>query len=62
MSTTLTFASGLRTLVSRPALYGWNWSLMLNPSNDAPFSVLPKLNHDPGCGTVERRRLQHFDD
>jgi len=24
--TTLTFASGLRTLVSHPALYGWNWS------------------------------------
>ena len=31
MSTTLTFASGLNTLVSHPALYGWNWNYMLNP-------------------------------
>jgi hypothetical protein len=47
MATTLTFASGLHTLVSRPALYGWNWNLMLNPSNDVPPSVLPELNRDP---------------
>jgi hypothetical protein len=47
MTTTLTFASGLHTLVSRPALYGWNWNYMLNPTNDVPPSVLPKLNHDP---------------
>ncbi|HEY5437398.1 MAG TPA: FtsX-like permease family protein [Acidimicrobiales bacterium] len=47
MATTLTFASGLHTLVSRPALYGWNWSYMLNSSNDVPPSVLPELNRDP---------------
>jgi hypothetical protein len=47
MTTTLTFASGLHTLVSRPALYGWNWNYMLNPTNDVPPSVLPKLNGDP---------------
>jgi hypothetical protein len=47
MATTLTFASGLHNLVSRPALYGWNWNLMLNPSNDVPPGVLPQLNHDP---------------
>jgi hypothetical protein len=47
MATTLTFASGLHTLVSRPALYGWNWNYMLNPSNDVPPSVLPELNRDP---------------
>jgi hypothetical protein len=47
MATTLTFASGLHTLVSRPALYGWNWNYMLNPSNDVPRSVLPELNRDP---------------
>jgi hypothetical protein len=47
MTTTLTFASGLHTLVSRPALYGWNWNYMLNPSSDVPPSVLPMLNHDP---------------
>jgi ABC-type antimicrobial peptide transport system permease subunit len=47
MATTLTFASGLHSLVSRPALYGWNWNYMLNPTNDVPPSVLPKLSHDP---------------
>ena len=31
--TTLTFASGLSTLVSHPALYGWNWNYAFNPSN-----------------------------
>src|SRR5208282_4380333 len=28
--TTLTFASSLNTLVSHPALYGWNWSYTLD--------------------------------
>jgi hypothetical protein len=44
---TLTFASGLHTLVSTPALYGWNWSYMLNPSNDVPPQALKLLDHDP---------------
>ena len=43
---TLTFASGLHTLVSTPALYGWNWSYMLNPSNDVPPQALKLLDHD----------------
>lgn len=47
MATTLTFASGLHTLISRPALYGWNWNYMLNPSNDVPPIALRELNHDP---------------
>jgi hypothetical protein len=47
MTTTLTFSSGLHTLVSRPALYGWNWNLMLNPTNGTPPIVLRELNHDP---------------
>jgi hypothetical protein len=47
MATTLTFSSGLHTLISRPALYGWNWNLMLNPSNDVPPVALRALNHDP---------------
>ncbi len=46
MATTLTFASGLNTLVSRPALYGWNWSYALNPTNDVPPSAIARLNHD----------------
>jgi ABC-type antimicrobial peptide transport system permease subunit len=46
MTTTLTFSSGLHTLISRPALYGWNWNYMLNPSNNVPLFALRELNHD----------------
>lgn len=44
---TLTFGSGLSTLVSHPSLYGWNWSYMLNPSNNVPPQTLRLLDHDP---------------
>jgi hypothetical protein len=44
---TLTFASGLHTLVSSPPLYGWNWNYMLNPSSDVPPQTLKLLDHDP---------------
>jgi hypothetical protein len=47
---TLTFASGLHTLVSTPALYGWNWNYMLNPSDDVPPQALKLLDHDPDVG------------
>lgn len=47
MTSTLTFASGLHTLISRPALYGWNWNYMLNPTNDVPPSTLSELTRDP---------------
>ncbi len=47
MTATLTFSSGLHTLISRPALYGWNWNYMLNPSNNVPQAALRALNHDP---------------
>jgi hypothetical protein len=43
---TLTFASGLHTLVSTPSLYGWNWNYMINPSNDVPPQTLKLLNRD----------------
>jgi putative ABC transport system permease protein len=43
---TLTFSSGLSTLVSRPALYGWNWSYALNPTNVVPPLGLSLLNRD----------------
>ncbi|MGC2485288.1 MAG: FtsX-like permease family protein [Acidimicrobiales bacterium] len=46
LATTLTFASGLNTLVSRPALYGWNWSYALNPTNAVPPSAITRLDHD----------------
>ena len=44
---TLTFGSGLRSLVSHPALYGWDWSYMLDPSNTVPPQALALLEHDP---------------
>jgi hypothetical protein len=43
---TLTFASGLRTLVSHPPLYGWNWNYMINPSQEVPPPTLKLLDHD----------------
>jgi hypothetical protein len=44
---TLTFGSGLQSLVSRPALYGWNFSYLLNASNTTPPQTLSLLDHDP---------------
>jgi hypothetical protein len=45
---TLTFGSGLHTLVSRPALYGWNWSYALNSGGgDIPPQAIALLAHDP---------------
>jgi hypothetical protein len=43
---TLTFGSGLHTLVSRPPLYGWNWSYALTSINDVPPQALTLLDHD----------------
>jgi hypothetical protein len=44
---TTTFASGFSTLISHPALYGWNWNYLLNPTNDIPPKAVATLNHDP---------------
>ncbi|MGA3129109.1 MAG: hypothetical protein ABSD13_20645, partial [Candidatus Korobacteraceae bacterium] len=44
---TFTFASGLHTLISRPALYGWNWTYLLNPSSDVPPQAITQLDRDP---------------
>ncbi len=46
VAATLTFSSGLHTLVSRPALYGWNWTYALSSQNDVPPPALSALNHD----------------
>jgi hypothetical protein len=46
VTTTLTFSSGLHTLESRPALYGWNWSYALTSSNVVPPRALAELNRD----------------
>ena len=44
---TLMFASSMQTLVSHPALYGWDWSYVLDPSNNVPLQTLTALDHDP---------------
>lgn len=44
---TLTFASGLHTLVSRPALYGWNWDYALVTQNAVPPQARAALSRDP---------------
>ncbi len=43
----LTFGSGLSTLVSHPALYGWSWNYALtSPNADVPPQALSLLAHD----------------
>ena len=49
--TTLTFASGLSNLVSRPPLYGWNWDYLLQPTNNIPPKAVSLLNHDPNIAS-----------
>jgi hypothetical protein len=44
---TVTFGSGLRSLVSHPSLYGWNFNYMLNATNTMPPQTLSALDHDP---------------
>ena len=46
---TVTFGSGLSTLVSHPALYGWNWNYAIDsPSgNPVPPAARRLLNRDP---------------
>jgi hypothetical protein len=43
----LTFGSGLSTLVTHPALYGWNWNYALAaPNADVPPQALALLSRD----------------
>jgi hypothetical protein len=48
--TTLTFGNSLQTLVARPALYGWNWTYILQPvgagNGDVPKVALSLLQRD----------------
>ena len=44
---TVTFAASLGSLVSHPALYGWNWDYMLGSSSDIPQQqATTMLEHD----------------
>jgi hypothetical protein len=49
VASTLTFASGLATLVAHPRLYGWNWTYALASENapDVPPQSTAALQHDP---------------
>jgi len=40
---TVTFGASLDTLVSHPALYGWNWSNMLSSGGDIPAGPATRL-------------------
>jgi hypothetical protein len=42
----LTFGSGLSTLVSHPALYGWNWTYALTSNADVPPQAVSLLARD----------------
>ncbi|MGC2485630.1 MAG: FtsX-like permease family protein [Acidimicrobiales bacterium] len=45
---TLTFGSSLNTLISHPALYGWNWNYALTSSSGSvPSAATSLLNGDP---------------
>jgi hypothetical protein len=45
---TLTFGSSLNTLISHPALYGWNWNFALSSSSGSvPPQSTSLLNKDP---------------
>jgi hypothetical protein len=48
VAATLTFASGLHTLDSHPALYGWNWSYAIDSpgGNNIPPAAGVLLDHD----------------
>ena len=48
VTATLTFGSGLSTLVAHPALYGWNWSYALfsETGPDVPPQAVAQLGHD----------------
>jgi hypothetical protein len=52
---TTTFATSLRTLVSSPALYGWNWNVALNGGGgvgDLPKAINAPLAADPDIATT----------
>ena len=44
---TLTFGSGLNTLVSHPDLYGWNWSYAVSSNYVIPLQSVALLKKDP---------------
>ena len=60
---TVTFGSSLSTLVSHPALYGWNWTYDMDGGGglgDIPGQARGKLlDADPLVAVLDRRLLLH---
>jgi hypothetical protein len=54
VTSTLTFGSGLATLVAHPRLYGWNWTYALTSEDgpDVPPQAYHALQHDPDVQSV----------
>jgi len=44
---TLTFGSGLSTLVSHPSLYGWNWDYAIAGNSTVPPQSVAVVRHSP---------------
>ena len=48
VTATVTFGSGLHTLITRPALYGWNWNFALSANGSSvPPQSMALLKRDP---------------
>lgn len=47
VTATLTFGSGLHTLVTHPRLYGWNWTYAISATNIVPPQATSRLDTDP---------------
>jgi hypothetical protein len=54
VTSTLTFGSGLATLVAHPRLYGWNWTyaLVSENANDVPPQAVHALQRDPDVQSI----------
>lgn len=47
VTATVTFGSGLHTLITHPPLYGWNWNYALGSTSDVPPQSVSQINRDP---------------
>lgn len=47
VTSTITFGSGLHTLITHPPLYGWNWNYALSSTSDVPPQSVSMIRRDP---------------
>lgn len=64
---TLVFGSSLRTLISHPRLYGWNWTYALQARNNGPIppdarAALDRVPEVAAWSSVIQVPLVHIDD